>query len=188
MVFTFAYWDSIDQPYICKHMYKQAPGSLLVHLRHVEPVAVVFSAVLGETSYLERNWATLLDRENISKIIVSGMTCSAVAIRLIKLLSHWGIHKFQIVYWAKQFMGNPNVPCAPFNIQFLQQSSRLSSDFDFEWFFWPGASVMRRQGRLTGSKLSVPGEKLLSCCFHLGPLSSMETGAVWTHSMCSFPN
>lgn len=184
MVCTFSYWDSIDQPYICKHMYKQAPGLLLVHLCHVEPVAV-FSAVLGGTSYLERNWVTLLDRENILKIIVSGMTCSALAIRLIKLLSHWGIHKFRIVYWAKQFIGNPNIPCTPFNIQFLQQCSRLSSDF--EWFFWPRASVMLRQHKLTGSKIPVPGEKLLSCCSHLGPLSSMETGAVWTHSMCSFP-
>lgn len=67
MVFTFAYWDRMDQPYICKHMCKQAPGSLLVHLRHVEPVAV-FSAVLRGTSYLERNWVTLLSRENISNL------------------------------------------------------------------------------------------------------------------------
>lgn len=75
------------------------------------------------------------------KIIVSCMTCSTLAIRLIKLLSHWGIHKFWIVCWTKQFMGNPNIPCTPFNIQFLQQKEKnLSSDF--EWFFRPRASAM----------------------------------------------
>lgn len=68
MVFTFAYWDIIDQPYIRKHMYKQASGLLLVQLRPVEPGAV-FSAVLGGTSYLKRNWVTLLSRENISKLL-----------------------------------------------------------------------------------------------------------------------